>query len=154
MVEHLYLGVRNHDKPNPSDKLGITRLLKQMDGDVELFNLLFDLKAADMRTHAPEYRKRANDALAAKAMLADMIAAHEPTSPRDLRISGNDLFAIGFTEGPEIGKALSYLFKQVLNGGAENTPEDLIRQAQLLYNKTHSDNQSVAEERNATTSLD
>lgn len=55
-----------------------------------------------------------------------------PTSVRDLEVGGDDLKAIGYPEGPEIGQALEKLLHEVISNPKLNDREWLLRRAAAL----------------------
>ena len=86
-------------------------------------------KRADLLAKAPEpWELPALDAM-------EQAVERERGSPHrlgDLAIDGGDLLAVGFTEGPEVGRALAALLDDVLSDPARNTPEWLRERAQEL----------------------
>ncbi|MEP7327124.1 MAG: CCA tRNA nucleotidyltransferase [Gemmatimonadota bacterium] len=53
----------------------------------------------------------------------------EPVKIRDLAITGEDLIAAGFEQGPRLGRILQQLLTQVIEDPGLNTPETLLRMA-------------------------
>ena len=93
---------------------------------VEDFFRLLDLKRADSLAHHPDYwgRVKACDRL---EVLAREILAQPPCfRVTDLQIDGNDLIALGYPVGPEIGRTLNALLEAVLSGELPNEREALL----------------------------
>jgi tRNA nucleotidyltransferase/poly(A) polymerase len=53
----------------------------------------------------------------------------QPHRLADLAVDGRDLIAIGFTPGPELGRALHELLREVVDDPSRNTHDDLVRRA-------------------------
>ena len=53
----------------------------------------------------------------------------QPHRLADLAVDGRDLIAVGFTPGPDLGRALHDLLRDVVDDPALNTHDDLIRRA-------------------------
>lgn len=54
---------------------------------------------------------------------------------RDLAISGRDLLELGLPQGPELGRILRTLLEEVGDGRLPNTPEVLLRRAEVLHQR-------------------
>jgi tRNA nucleotidyltransferase/poly(A) polymerase len=60
------------------------------------------------------------------------VLEHERKQPHrlaDLAVDGRDLIAIGFAPGPELGRALHELLREVVDDPSRNTHDDLVRRA-------------------------
>jgi tRNA nucleotidyltransferase/poly(A) polymerase len=95
--------------------------------------LAFDLvqhKEADVRGKGRE----ADDELAQLAAFRATLERerHNPHRVRDLAIRGDDLIAIGYRPGPELGQALQTLLHEVVGNPALNTREWLLEEAGRL----------------------
>ena len=53
----------------------------------------------------------------------------EPVKIKDLGVTGEDLIAAGFEQGPRLGRILQHLLARVIEDPALNTPETLLRLA-------------------------
>jgi putative nucleotidyltransferase with HDIG domain len=107
----------NHRWKKPAVRRFIVRV------GVENLDALFFLNAADLYASAThdcaildELKERVREVLEEKPAL----------NTKAVAINGNDLIAIGFREGPEIGKTLEYLFDAVLESPELNTRERLL----------------------------
>lgn len=56
----------------------------------------------------------------------------QPHRLADLAVDGSDLIGLGFTEGPELGRALQTLLDEVVEDPALNRPEHLLQRAREL----------------------
>lgn len=104
----------------------VKKILKRLDGNVELVENLFELKMADMSAHAPEYVHQTETIEKAREVLADVLGASEAFSLDMLAVNGNDLAALGMKQGPGIGEMLRFLLDETIAGNVENTRESLL----------------------------
>ena len=66
------------------------------------------------------------------------VLEHERKQPHrlaDLAVDGRDLIAIGFTPGPELGRTLHELLREVVDDPSRNTHDDLVRRARAKLRK-------------------
>jgi tRNA nucleotidyltransferase/poly(A) polymerase len=126
LTAHVARLVRAHAFPLDGELDGLrARRFLAAHGE-ELAQDLLDLKEADLRAKRVEPWE-----LPALARLRAAVAA-ERTSPYrlgDLAVSGSDLIAIGFGEGPELGRVLRALLDEVIEEPALNTREALLDRA-------------------------
>jgi tRNA nucleotidyltransferase/poly(A) polymerase len=59
----------------------------------------------------------------------------QPHRLADLAVDGRDLIAIGFTPGPELGRTLHELLREVVDDPCRNTRADLLRRARAKLRK-------------------
>jgi tRNA nucleotidyltransferase (CCA-adding enzyme) len=59
----------------------------------------------------------------------------QPHRLADLAVDGRDLIAIGFTPGPELGRTLHELLREVVDDPSRNTHDDLVRRARAKLRK-------------------
>jgi tRNA nucleotidyltransferase (CCA-adding enzyme) len=59
----------------------------------------------------------------------------QPHRLADLAVDGRDLIAIGFTPGPELGRTLHELLREVVDDPSRNTRDDLVRRARAKLRK-------------------
>jgi tRNA nucleotidyltransferase (CCA-adding enzyme) len=59
----------------------------------------------------------------------------QPHRLADLAVDGRDLIAIGFTPGPELGRALHELLREVVDDPSRNTHDDLVQRARAKLRK-------------------
>lgn len=121
--------VEHHDEVYPATPKAVKRALARMDGDVELFRALCDLKRADASAQAPEYSaERIQLADDLEYVLDEILAANEAFSLKDLTINGNDVLQAGIPAGPAVGAALQAALDAVID---ERVPNE--RAALLAY---------------------
>lgn len=89
---------------------------------------LFELQIADIKGCRPPHDFRQIEDL--RAEVNRILAAHEPLSLQNLKISGDDLIAAGFEPGKTLGDTLRYLLEAVLNNPGINEKEILLAMAE------------------------
>ena len=118
--------IKRHDEvvePNPR---AVKRMLSRLDGNVELFRKLCDIKRADALSQAPQCAPRAELADELKRVLDDVLAADEAFTVRDLVINGSDVMAAGVPKGPPVGEALAHALDAVIDGRIRNERDELL----------------------------
>jgi putative nucleotidyltransferase with HDIG domain len=123
---HVVWIVAHHGFPvdRPPDARDARRFLAEH-GD-ELAQDLVDHKAADLGV------KRVPVAELAHVEQLGVLVAAERTQPHrlaDLAVTGNDLLAIGFAQGPDLGRVLHELLTDVVDDPARNEREWLLERA-------------------------
>jgi tRNA nucleotidyltransferase (CCA-adding enzyme) len=115
--------------PGRGDPVRARRLLARY-GKALTFELL-DHKEADLRGKgdAPPPEDLARLARFRKVVEGELQSPHRL---RDLAVTGNDLIALGYEPGPEIGKALRALLDNVIRDPDQNTREQLLERAREL----------------------
>jgi tRNA nucleotidyltransferase/poly(A) polymerase len=129
LCAHVVPIVRNHafGLDGRIDELGARRFLAEH-GE-RLARDLVAHKRADLRA-----KRVPDDEHAALERFAELLE-RERESPhrlRDLAVDGADLIALGFREGPELGRTLETLLGEVVEDPARNTPEQLTERARAL----------------------
>jgi poly(A) polymerase/tRNA nucleotidyltransferase (CCA-adding enzyme) len=118
--------------PGRADPLRARRLLARHGSGV-VFDLL-DHKEADLRGKRRPGEPASESDLERLARFRTVVE-QEVTSPhrlRDLAIGGDDLLALGYPAGPELGRALTTLLDEVVHDPALNTREALLKRAEEL----------------------
>ena len=121
MREHAF-----HELPEPRP-VDARRFLARH-GDEVALDLLAH-KAADFRA-----KDRTPEEHAALARFRELVE-QEGSSPHrlaDLAVDGSDLIAIGFREGPELGRVLGLLLADVVEEPERNTREWLLERSRTL----------------------
>lgn len=125
--------IYHHDREINNTETSVKRTLAKLDGDVQLFRDLIELKIADSLAQNPIYTrqrlKHANDLL---ITLDKVIEQQQAFKVNQLDINGFDLIKIGF-RGKEIGEILNALLEQVISGRLPNTRERLCEFSKLTY---------------------
>jgi tRNA nucleotidyltransferase (CCA-adding enzyme) len=127
--------VRVHDMPLQPDAAWIRRRLNRM-GE-EDFCALLKIKRADSLAQNPAYRDRLNQLDAVQPILEQILSEQQCFSQKDLKVSGNDLIALGIPPGPKIGSLLSRLLDAVINGNTPNEKEALLNLAKQTMDEKH-----------------
>jgi tRNA nucleotidyltransferase (CCA-adding enzyme) len=110
-----------------AEERAVRRLIGKL-GEEDFFRLL-DLKRADALAHHPDYRMRTAACDRLEALARELLDRSPCFTVKDLAINGNDLLALGFPKGPEIGKTLNALLEAVLSGELPNEREPLLAEA-------------------------
>jgi tRNA nucleotidyltransferase (CCA-adding enzyme) len=125
-----YVGRLVHEhgfsEPTAPEPLDARRFLARH-GERLAFDLL-DHKAADLAAKRPDA-----DEVAGLARLRELVEAErrQPHALAHLAVDGADLIAIGFREGPELGRVLQLLLREVVEEPERNTREWLLERAAL-----------------------
>lgn len=128
----LLLLVRHHDTVVQPEPKQVKRLLRKLDGRVDLFQALCDLKRADSLAHAPGHTDGAQTAEQLDACLSQILQEQEPFSLKDLDISGNDIIALGVKPGPLVGHVLDQVLDAVIDECVPNEHGQLVAFAESL----------------------
>ncbi|WP_334307759.1 CCA tRNA nucleotidyltransferase [Anaerocolumna sp. MB42-C2] len=97
---------------------------------MDIFDLLFEVKAADTLAQNPNTWKEKMDHLdQAKVIYQEIKANQECVNLKMLKINGKDLIYIGFKPGKEMGEILNRLLEQVLDNPNLNEKQILLRMA-------------------------
>lgn len=95
----------------------------------EDFGRFLEVRRGDLLAQSEYERQVRLDKLNRLTELYQKVLQEKPLmSVKDLAVNGNDLIALGYHEGPEIGKALHALLEKVMDGTCENTKEMLIQE--------------------------
>ena len=121
------------DPPDGSPERAIRKLIGKL-GEEDFFRLL-DLKRADALAHHPDYRGRTAACDRMEALARELLAQPPCFTAKDLAVNGNDLLALGFPRGPELGKALNALLEKVLSGELPNEREALLAETAIISKK-------------------
>ncbi len=119
--------VKRHDEPIQPTRKAVKKALLKLDGNIDLFMTLCDLKRADALAQAPMCRPRAEQAEELKRIAADIADSNDALRVTDLAINGNDLMDMGMEKGPELGRMLNDLLADVIAGNLENDREALLK---------------------------
>ncbi len=127
--------VRYHDdviKPVPKQ---VKRLLGRLDGRVDLFRTLCDIKRADALSQAPQCAGRVELANDLDACLTQILEAKEPFSLKDVDLNGSDVLALGVAPGPQVGELLQAALDAVIDEQVPNSKGALMAYAKGLLQK-------------------
>ena len=128
--------VKYHDTAIPPTERVVKRWLSRISPEA-FFELLL-LKRGDAMGQAPDnaYRLQMLDELYILAQ--NILDSGECFQLRDLALNGDDLMALGFPEGPEVGKALDTLLTAVIDEEIPNERPALTEKALSLLPKAES----------------
>lgn len=88
---------------------------------------LLALERGDTLAHAPACRPPRLERLDRwEALLERVLEERDCLSLRDLAVNGNDLLALGYPPGPDLGAALGFLLGEVVEGRLENRRDSLL----------------------------
>lgn len=129
-AERITALVRYHDISLPPQKKILLRRLNRF-GE-EALRQLFQIKRADILAQNPEFLNRLELLAQSEKLLDEILEQKLCFSLKDLQIGGEDLIESGFPQGPEIGKLLSILLNEVMDGACPNRREALLERAKQL----------------------
>ena len=123
--------VKYHDIEIPITKKSVLKLLNRL-GEERALQLM-DIKLADILAHAPGTQ----DALIEKwkifnRLLGEVLVEGNCFSRKNLAVNGNDIKALGVSEGPEIGRIIQTLMGEVMSEQLANEKEVLLNRANEL----------------------
>jgi tRNA nucleotidyltransferase (CCA-adding enzyme) len=102
----------------------------------ELFRDLLRVKWADALAQNPKYFKdTVKNLLEVDEKLNIIIKERECFSVKDLKINGEELIALGFNKGKEIGETLKYLLNEVIANPQLNEKSELIKLSEARLNE-------------------
>ena len=130
--DQVLLLVKRHDDVVEGSPRAVKRMLVKLNGDVELFRKLCDIKRADALSQAPRCTHRAEEAEKLKLILDEVLAASEPFSLKHLAINGNDILKLGVKPGPHIGEILNAALDSVIEERIANERDELIEFASSM----------------------
>lgn len=123
-TEEILMLIKYHDCTLSASKKFIRRMLNKM--SKETFYKLLVLKRADSLGQSLEYRNIKLKGLSeVEKLLESFDFETECFSLKSLKLNGNDLLAIGFEPGREMGIILNKLLNLVIEGELENSFEKL-----------------------------
>ena len=129
--------VELHDATIAPKRSSVAKAIARLEGRVDLFLALCDLKIADARAQTPKYGAvRIEMAQRLKEIARKLVDDEQALSVHDLAIGGHDLMHIGIPQGPQIGSVLKQLLDEVLDERAPNEQDALIERARELSSQT------------------
>ena len=115
--------VKHHDAPAETEKEQVARKIRKY--GIDRYRSLLLLRRADNLAQAEEYhRVELHDLCEQYAQ--EILDEERCFSLRDLAVKGDDLIALGYPKGPQIGEALNRLFESVFNGEVPNEKGQLL----------------------------
>lgn len=127
-IERVTALVQNHSIVFVPTYKQARKLLARLGED--LLRLLMELECADVKSQNPCYTQQRLDNIAAFGQAVDEVLAEKQCfSLKHLAVNGRDLMVLGVPQGPEIGRILKELFRQVLDGSIINEKQVLLEAA-------------------------
>lgn len=120
LADDVLLLVRYHDDVIEPAPKSVKRMLRRLDGRVDLFRAMCDLKRGDALSQAPQCHGRVALADELDRVLDGILEAQEAFSLKDLAINGTDLIALGMAPGPAIGQLLEAALEAVIDEKVPN----------------------------------
>lgn len=122
--------VRDHDrvKTDPDPRL-IRRALYKLNGRVDLFEALLDIKRADALSQSELALPKLERLDEVRPIFEKVLEEDQAFMVKDLAINGNDLIALGFIHGKIVGETLDKLIDLVIDQKVPNDREALLAKA-------------------------
>lgn len=118
-----------HDSSFTAKSSTVKRWLNKV-GEIQLKRLI-DLRRADIRGQKIPYdREKMRKINDFADVLNQVLEEQQCFSMKDLAINGDDLIALGFVPGKELGKVLKSLLMSVIDNTLPNDRETLLKEAQ------------------------
>lgn len=123
-----------HDTQIVETSKSVKKLLSKLNGNIEAFKDLIDVKRSDILAQNPIYAKDRLQSLENILQILEYIKESENClTIKDLKINGNDLIQLGIPKGKTIGIILNNILNKVINEELTNTKDTLILAAQQFY---------------------
>ena len=123
--------VLHHDATLKPEPRHILRWLGRL--GPENYRRLLQIKLADAAAQNPEeYPETVTEIAQIREQLDRVLAEQRCFSLKDLAIGGDDLIALGITQGQRLGAVLKTLLDMVIDGSVDNEREVLLEAAQAL----------------------
>ncbi len=119
--------VERHDYPIACTEKAVRRLLTKM--SPETLRRLLELKKCDRLAHAPDFRTLSDEQTKIPAILDEILSRGDCLTLKTLAVDGDDLIALGYHPGKELGVALQFLLDAVIDGVLPNEKEPLLQAA-------------------------
>ena len=124
MQEQIETLILRHNDTLSATEKSIRTTINLMGGDVWLYRQLLALKRADSTSHATAYTAQKTTYDEIEAMLDKMLDDGIVFDTKSLNISGNDIIALGVSDGKKIGELLGQALlgvecREVKNNSAE-----------------------------------
>ena len=131
LCERVVLLIAQHMTLLEPDKRVLLRWLSRYNADA--LRQLLALQRADFGNKQAE--NGGSDPFAPTELLLQQIIEETCLSTKDLAINGDDLLAMGISEGPHIGNCLNSLLEMVQNELLHNEKDELLNAAKDFFNK-------------------
>lgn len=129
--------VRMHDNVIEPTRPAVKRLLNKI-GEEQIERLV-TLRIADVKAQNPVMENgRIEKAKQILALAKEILREQNCFSLKDLAVNGNDLIALGFQPGEQLGEALQYLLNEVVEETLPNDKETLLSEAHAYLSERDS----------------
>lgn len=116
--------VKYHDVPLQAEKKHIKRAILRF--GVEGLRSLLEIQRCDRVAHAPGHREMPAFYKEIPPLLEEILQEDACLSLKTLAVKGNDLIALGYRPGRELGECLNRLLNAVIDGELPNDREALL----------------------------
>lgn len=115
----------------PSNIIETCHILNKI--NIQTYSLILKLKKSHLKAiSAPHTEISTSEHLLNKIVNNNICYSH-----KKMKINGNDLIKLGYTQGPNIGKTLNIILNKIISGDLPNNKLDLIKFAKQIK-PTHS----------------
>jgi len=122
--------IRYHDVRFPAERKTVRKWMARL--SPALFFDLVDLKKGDLLGQSPAYIGEMAILEEMETLANDILKEGECLSLSTLAIDGNDLLALGFSEGKAVGSTLKKLLSLVLDGSLPNEKDALLAESRRM----------------------
>ena len=131
--------VRMHDNVIEPTRPAVKRLLNKI-GEEQIERLI-TLRITDVKAQNPVMENgRIEKAKQILSLSKEILREQNCFSLKDLAVNGNDLLALGFQQGEELGETLQYLLNEVVEENLPNDRETLLLAARHKYDISQKSN--------------
>ncbi len=123
--------VRHHMRPLECGKAGLRRILRDLNGDYQVWR---KLKEADASSCATDPEIVAAQLTEFDQRVVELLAEPEVHKFSNLAVNGRDLLSMGFVAGRELGETLSKLHEVVIENPELNNKNSLLAKAKDILN--------------------
>lgn len=123
--ENVSLLIENHDVEIPETKRTLNKLYEKLNCSLELFQKFLSLRNADRLDHIYPEGTILKSLDKCYKMLIEKIEG-DVFNLKSLKVNGNDLLSLGFSQGKKIGEILNAVHSLVKNELLENKKEVLL----------------------------
>lgn len=124
-IDDIVLLIRYHNDPTKVNAKWVKRKLNKFGGNDQKLRKLFILKLADVKDHKFFKIWQYSKFNQLNEILDNILKEDQCFSLHKLAVNGYDMISLGLV-GEEIGKALDYLLKAVINEDVENNHDALL----------------------------
>lgn len=139
LTQDILLLVKVHDDVVEPTVKSVKRMIRKLDGKIDLFYALCDLKRGDTLSQADPYTERAHDIDVLIDIADEIVANEEAFSLKKLELDGSDIISLGISPGPRIGEILEKTLDAVIEEEIPNNHAQLLSYAERLIR--HSKNE-------------